>query len=82
MEKCGDHTGAGASYGVAQRDGAAVHVELLVGYLEFLLDRAGCRGEGFVVLEEVYVMPAFFSTCLVVGIGASMISSGATPRSP
>lgn len=56
IDERGEHAGSGASDGMSEGDGSAVDVELLVGDMELLLDRAGCRGEGLVVLEEVDIV--------------------------
>ena len=44
---------------MSEGDGSAVHVEYLVGNVQFLLDRAGRCCECFVVLEEIDIIDLF-----------------------
>jgi len=55
VQRRGGELGAGAAERVAQRDGAAVDVELVGGDLEGVLDVDGLAGERFVELDQIDV---------------------------
>ena len=54
-ERHGD-AGAGGPDGMAQRDGPAMHVQLVVRHVQLAVEKDVVDGEGFVVLEEVVVV--------------------------
>ena len=67
---------------MAERDRAAVDVDLVAIEAELLLDRQVLRGERLVDLDQIDVVerePAFSSAIRVAGAGPMPISVGSTP---